>query len=140
MLEPYTVKVVRTVLRGEGGRESPDLPGLRHEVACFYCWTRTRRFLIQTGMVLPVPEPGGRRWQRRGLKHRVRGRAVSCTPGGPWGMVGMGNVSEALVLRIVKAAELDAAIRLQSQTCAELVEAMALPGRLASIDGEPTHP
>ena len=27
MLEPYTVKVVRTILRGEGGRESPDLPG-----------------------------------------------------------------------------------------------------------------
>ena len=66
-------------------------------------------------MVLPVPEPGGRRWQRRGLKHQVRGRTVSCAPDGPWGMVGMGNVSEALALRIVTSAELDAAIRLQSQ-------------------------
>jgi len=27
MLEPYAVKVARTVLRGEGGREAPDLPG-----------------------------------------------------------------------------------------------------------------
>ncbi len=27
MLEPYTVKVVRTVLREEWGREAPDLPG-----------------------------------------------------------------------------------------------------------------
>ena len=66
-------------------------------------------------MVLPVPKPGGRHWQRWGLKHRVRGKPESRTPGGPWGMVGMGNVSEALALRIVKAAELDAALRLQSQ-------------------------
>ncbi len=33
MLEPYDGKLSRTVLRGEGGRKAPDLPGLRHEVA-----------------------------------------------------------------------------------------------------------
>ncbi len=27
MLEPYDGKLSRTVLRGEGGREAPDLPG-----------------------------------------------------------------------------------------------------------------
>ena len=29
MLEPYDGKLSRTVLRGEGGRKAPDLPGAR---------------------------------------------------------------------------------------------------------------
>ena len=33
-LEPYDGKLSRTVLRGEGGREAPDLPGVnRREMA-----------------------------------------------------------------------------------------------------------
>ena len=44
----------------------------------------------------------------------------------------MDNVSEVLVLRIVKAAGLEPPFGPRAK--------MALPGRSASIDGEPTHP
>jgi len=50
----------------------------------------------------------------------------------PWGMVGMGNVSEALELRIVKSAGLEPPFGPRAK--------MAMPGRLVSFDGEPTHP
>ena len=36
MLEPCDGKLSRTVLRGEGSRKAPDLPGSRHEVAFLY--------------------------------------------------------------------------------------------------------
>jgi len=48
-----------------------------------YCDTKSHDILLNNsqeavlfhhGMVLPVPEPGGRCWQRRGLKHSVRDR------------------------------------------------------------------
>ncbi len=83
-------------------------------------------------MVLPVSEPRGRCWQRQGLKHLVRVQAVSSTPLGPWGMVGMGNVSEVLVLRIVNEAGLELPFGPRAK--------MAMSGRLVSFDGEPTHP
>ncbi len=35
MLEPYAVKVACTVLRGEGSRETPNLPGVARG---FECW------------------------------------------------------------------------------------------------------
>ncbi len=82
-------------------------------------------------MVLPVSEPGGRCWQRQGLKLLVSGQAASSTPSDPWGMVGMGNVSEALELRIVKGARLELPFGPRAK--------MAKSGRLASFDGEPTH-
>jgi hypothetical protein len=37
MLEPCDGKLSCTVLRGEWGREAPDLPDVRHEVAQFEC-------------------------------------------------------------------------------------------------------
>ena len=36
LLEPCDGKLSRTVLRGEGSREAPALPGSRHEVAFLY--------------------------------------------------------------------------------------------------------
>ena len=52
-----------------------------------------------------LDEPGVRRWQRRGLKHSVTVQKASGTLDVPREMVGMDNGSEALVLRIVRAAE-----------------------------------
>ncbi len=51
----------------------------------------------------------------------------------PWsrGMVGMGNVSEGLVLRIVSEAGLESPFGPKAK--------MAMPGRSVSFDGEPTH-
>ena len=72
----------------------------------FYCWTQ-QEDVIQSGVVSPVPEPGVRRWQRRGIKHAVTVQKASGTPEVLREMVGMDNVSEALVLRIVRAAELE---------------------------------
>ncbi len=62
----------------------------------FYCWTQ-QEAAIQSGVVSPVPEPGGRRWQRRGIKHSVHVLKASGTLEGLQEMVGMDNVSEALV-------------------------------------------
>jgi hypothetical protein len=62
----------------------------------FYCWTQ-QEAAIQSGVVSPVPEPGGRRWQRRGIKHAVHVLKASGTLEGLRDMVGMDNVSEALV-------------------------------------------
>jgi len=48
-----------------------------------HCDTKSHDLLLNSsqraarfnhGMVLPVPEPGGRFWQRRGLKNSVRDR------------------------------------------------------------------
>jgi len=72
----------------------------------FYCWTQ-QEAVIQSGAVSPVPEPGVRRWQRRGIKHSVTVQKASGTLEVLREMVGMDNVSEALVLRIVRAAELE---------------------------------
>ncbi len=47
-------------------------------------------------------------------------------------MIGMGNVSKVLELRIVNAAELEPPFGSRAK--------MALVGRSVSIDGEPTHP
>jgi hypothetical protein len=44
---------------------------LRHEVASFTA-EHDQQDVIQPGVVLPIPEPRGRRWQRRGLKHSVK--------------------------------------------------------------------
>jgi len=52
---------------------------------------------MQSGVVSPVPEPGVRRWQRRGIKHSVNVQKARGTPEVPWEMVGKDNVSEALV-------------------------------------------
>jgi hypothetical protein len=58
-------------------------------------------------MVSPVPEPGGRRWQRRGLKHSVNVGKVRGPLDGPRDMRGMETVTEALVVRIVTRAGLE---------------------------------
>ena len=49
----------------------------------------------------------------------------------PWKMVGTGNVSEALVLSIVRAAGLELPFGPSAK--------MAMVGRSVSFDGEPTH-
>ena len=58
-------------------------------------------------MVSPVSEPGLRCWQRQGLKLSVKEKEESSTLPTLWKMTGMGNVSEALVLSIVRAARLE---------------------------------
>ena len=50
----------------------------------------------------------------------------------PWGTIGMGNVSEVLVLRIVNKAGLEPPFGPRAK--------MAMPGRLVCFDGKPTHP
>jgi hypothetical protein len=56
---------------------------------------------------------------------------MSGTSSAPWGMVGMGNVSEVLVLRIVKPAGLESPFGPRAK--------MAMLGKSVSIDGKPTH-
>ncbi len=84
-------------------------------------------------MVSPVSEPGGRFRQqcRRGLKHSVRDAAVSGTLSVPWRMFDKDNVSKVLALRIVNKAGLESPFGPRAK--------MAILGRSASIDGEPTH-
>ena len=41
MLEPCDGKLSRTVLRGEGSRKAPALPGSRHDVAFLYVIPRS---------------------------------------------------------------------------------------------------
>ncbi len=59
MLEPYTVKVVRAVLRGGGDRKVSPLPGLRHDVACFLLLNNNRMALIQSWCGITCSRTGG---------------------------------------------------------------------------------
>ena len=97
----------------------------------FYCWTQ-QEAVIQSGAVSPVPEPGVRRWQRRGIKHSVTVQKASGTLEVLREMVGMDNVSEALVLRIVRAAEREPLFGSRAKK--------GMVGRSASFNGKPTHP
>jgi len=63
--------------------------------------------VIKPGVVPPVPEPGVRRWQRRGIKHAVNRYTVSGTWCDRRGMVGKDKGTEASELRIVTRAGLE---------------------------------
>ena len=49
-------------------------------------------------MVLPVPEPGGRCWERQGLKHSVSVRKVSGIPAVLWEMIGRKDRDRQIIL------------------------------------------
>jgi hypothetical protein len=83
-------------------------------------------------VVLPVSELRVRHWQRWGSKILVKVTTLSGTLYVIREMICMGNVSEVLVLRIVKQAGLESPFGPRAK--------MALVGRLVSIDGEPTYP
>ncbi|MES9904958.1 MAG: hypothetical protein ABW168_20065 [Sedimenticola sp.] len=81
----------------------------------------------------PVPEPGGASLATAGSqapskRHNDEWHIVSLWPRG---MVGRGNVSKGLVLRIVSEAGLEPPFGPSAK--------MAMPGRSVSFDGEPTH-
>ena len=105
-----------------------------------YCDTRLHVLLLDErlgcrgfshGVVSPVSEPGLRCWQRQGLKLSVKEKEESSTLPTLWKMTGMGNVSEALVLSIVRAARLELPYGRSAK--------MAMVGRSVSFDGKPTH-
>ena len=73
----------------------------------------------------------GRHWQRWGLKHTAGVEKPSRTGNRLRGMTGKGNVSEALVLRIVTPAELKRLSGSRPQ--------MGRGAGLGEVNGHPTH-
>ena len=91
MLEPCAVKVARTVPRGAGGRKVTRLPDVR-------CESRLVEYQSVSFVSEVVPDPSMRRWQRRGVKRRIKSKGkASRRPDPGEGKSGRANVSEPLM-------------------------------------------